>query len=570
MKRAAFILSSSLSILAWVALAVPFAQASSQLESSAGLVRYPELEPNVEFWRKVFSEYTRRQLVFHDPYRMDIVWTVHDISDIVDSKQTDTAKARAIQSRIASETKRLSDLVRRVGAATPRNGEERRIADVLAAAGKAAPSAKVLAGRIRAQRGLGDELCESVDRARPLLPEFRRILREQRVPEELAALPLVESGYRIGAHSHKGAVGMWQFTRGTGRRFLHIDHVVDERRDPLQATEAAAKYLRENFDRLGSWPLAITAYNHGANGMAYAVRKLQTKNLATIVDKYNSRYFGFASRNFYSEFLAASDVLEKALRECPAAAEPTPVPAQVVIDSYVPLASLAAAAGIDSDDLMVLNPALMPDVGSGRLRVPSGYRLNVPASAQSAFHAAYAKLPAAARYTAQADYYARHRVARGETLSEIASAYKTTVAALQSHNDIRDPRRLRSGVILKVPVASAAAVGRAALPTSHRVASGETLSHVAKRYGVTVASLARYNNIADADALRQGQVIRIPAPGAASAPAVSRYRTHTVAPGQTLSHIAKIYRTTVRALQIQNGIKDPRRLQGGQTIKVPL
>ncbi len=544
------------------------AQAAKGLEDSAGLIRYPELEDNVQFWTDVFGKHTRRQIVFHDPYHMGLVWSVADIGGIVDGGQSDVATARAIRDFIEEEGKRLGTVIKKVERSTPKTSEEKRIAALLGKAGPDAPSATVLAGRIRGQRGLGDELCGSVDRARPYLPAIRELLAKHGVPQELASLPLVESGYRVGAFSHASAVGMWQFTRGTGRRFLHIDHVVDERRDPLLATEAAAKYLRENYERLGSWPLAITAYNHGANGIAYAVRKLQTKNLATIVDKYRSRYFGFASRNFYSEFLAANDVMTKALASCPVSDVEYVAPADHVVDAYVPLGDLAKAAGVTSATLMELNPSLATDVGKGRLRVPKGYRLKVPASVETQFVASYAKLPTAIRYREQASYYASHRVGRGETLSGIAKKYRTTVTALQYHNSIRDPRHLRYGAVLKVPVsgggAFAAVVAANARPATHRVARGETLSHVAKRYGLSMTTLQRYNSIKDANRVVVGQVVKIPSG------AVAQYRTHQVARGQTLSHIAKLYQTSVRVLQTHNGIRDPSRLRQGQVLKVPM
>ncbi|RMF23212.1 MAG: LysM peptidoglycan-binding domain-containing protein [Deltaproteobacteria bacterium] len=551
-----------------VACAVALLAASPGSASVGGprspLVRYPELETNVAFWRDVFTKYTKRQIVFHDSVRLDVIWAVRDIGDIVDGPLSETRKRRAVRDYIDRETRRIATALRAL--AKGRRGPlEGRLEAVIAARGDL-PGPAVLAGRVRAQRGLADELCGAVARARPLLDRMRRILEEHGVPGELASLPLVESGYRSEANSHAGAVGIWQFTRSTGRRFLHIDHVVDERRDPIAATEAAAKYLRENYEQLGSWPLAITAYNHGANGIAYAVRKLGTRNLATIVRRYRSRSFGFASRNFYAEFLAAVDVMAEADARCGNRADPEPAPARVRIDSYVSMPQLARAAGVDVATLARMNPALQPDVAAGKLYVPRGYVLNVPAEKRGAFERAYAALPATARHSAQLPYFASHRVRRGETLSEIAKAYGTSVAAIQRHNDIRDPRRLRWGTTLKVPVSRSAspAVARASV-TVHRVARGETLSHIAKRYGVSVAMLQRYNGISDPRRLRTGQVIRVP-----SASQGPRYRTHRVGKGQTLSQIAHIYRTTVRSLQRFNGIRDPRKLRYGQVIKVPM
>ena len=128
------------------------------------------------------------------------------------------------------------------------------------------------------------------------------------LPRELAALPHVESSFNTYAYSKVGAAGMWQFMRGTGRRFLRIDAAVDERLDPYRSTEAAASFLEQNYIVLGSWPLALTAYNHGPGGMKRAQEQLGTSDIVTIVRKYNSRSFGFASRNFYVAFLAALEI----------------------------------------------------------------------------------------------------------------------------------------------------------------------------------------------------------------------------------------------------------------------
>jgi membrane-bound lytic murein transglycosylase D len=573
-RRAFVFFSATVAIAVSCVVVVPPSHAAQH--SDHGLTRYPELQVNVAFWHDVFTRYSSRQIVFHDPYHLDIIYAVRDVSHIIDGDLSAYRAERAVRDYMKTETAHLASVLRHLNLSSPSNAEARRIAAAIKAARGKVPSPSVLAKRIRAQRGLADKLCASIGRAKAYLPEMRRILASHGVPEDLAALPLVESGYQLEASSHAGAVGMWQFTRGTGRRFLHIDHVVDERRDPLLATEAAAKYLRENYESLGTWPLAITAYNHGANGMGYAVRKLGTTNLATIAARYRSKYFGFASRNFYSEFLAARDIMARADEHCPGVeAKPLNV-ARVEIDAYVELADLADCADSSVNRLMEANPALQPDVASGKLLVPRGYRLNLPSKHARQFEVAYAKLPAASRSHGQRPYYAMHRVRRGQTLSEIAHLYRTSVATLQYHNDIRDPRRLRYGQVLKVPV-GVAAVPAAKVASSkasyvtHRVARGQTLSRIADRYGISTAVLQRYNGIGDPRKLRYGQVIKIPTGVAAVRAASARsYQTHRVGRGQTLSHIARLYRTTVSALQSYNGISDPRKLRYGQVIKIPM
>jgi membrane-bound lytic murein transglycosylase D len=117
-------------------------------------------------------------------------------------------------------------------------------------------------------------------------------LPEQGLPVELTRLPLIESGFELHARSHVGAAGIWQFMPRTGRLFMRVDTLVDERRDPIAATRGAARFLRRLHDRLGTWPLAITAYNHGPTGVARAVRGLGTRDIGTIVSRYDGPAFG--------------------------------------------------------------------------------------------------------------------------------------------------------------------------------------------------------------------------------------------------------------------------------------
>src|SRR5204862_3197364 len=119
-------------------------------------------------------------------------------------------------------------------------------------------------------------------------------------------LPLVESSFE-NVKSKAGAVGVWQFMRGTGRQYLKIANNVDERLDPTKAATAAARMLRDNYDALGDWPIAITAYNHGRAGMMRA-KDQYGSSLVTIINDYNGPVFGYASMNFYTEFLAAVEV----------------------------------------------------------------------------------------------------------------------------------------------------------------------------------------------------------------------------------------------------------------------
>jgi membrane-bound lytic murein transglycosylase D len=171
------------------------------------------------------------------------------------------------------------------------------------------------AGNVRVQQGLREKWDEGVRRARGLMPRIVSILRQHNVPVELAALPMVESAFNPGARSKAGAVGLWQLIKSTGRSYLTITRRRDDRHDPIRSTQAAARLLKDNYEALGSWPLAIVAYNHGKAGIQTAKERVGSDAVEDIIARYNGPRFGFASKNFYSEFLAALELLHPTIRE---------------------------------------------------------------------------------------------------------------------------------------------------------------------------------------------------------------------------------------------------------------
>ncbi|HXD89694.1 MAG TPA: lytic transglycosylase domain-containing protein, partial [Candidatus Binataceae bacterium] len=144
-------------------------------------------------------------------------------------------------------------------------------------------------------------------RSRYYRPTMERIFRTAGLPPELVTLAEVESGFYSRAKSGAGAVGIWQFTRGTGREYMRITRYHDDRLNPTTETEAAAQLLRSNYATLGNWPLAITAYNYGTGGMASASSQYHG-DYERIVRSYSGSRFGFASKNYYPEFLAALQI----------------------------------------------------------------------------------------------------------------------------------------------------------------------------------------------------------------------------------------------------------------------
>jgi membrane-bound lytic murein transglycosylase D len=207
------------------------------------------------------------------------------------------------------------------------------------------------------------------------MTQMRQIFRDEGLPAELAYLPLVESAFNVRARSSAGAVGMWQFMPETGKKFLRITDTVDERRDPFASTRAAARLLGENRKLLGNWPLAVTAYNHGTEGIFRAIDILGTRDLVEIIRRYQSPTFGFASKNFYAEFLAAVDIVRNSESHFPLLRLHPPLSLhEVEIKRTMPIQSLLKPATVSQSDFFEWNPAL----STTTTVIPAGYRVKVP------------------------------------------------------------------------------------------------------------------------------------------------------------------------------------------------
>jgi membrane-bound lytic murein transglycosylase D len=189
--------------------------------------------------------------------------------------------------------------------APPANFEERQAAAMFK--GEPPAAYAIAAQNLRVQQGMREQFREGLLRSRYYRPTMERIFRDNGLPPELVTLAEVESGFYSQVKSDAGAVGIWQFTRGTGRQFMRITRYHDDRLDPTTETTAAARLLRSNYLTFGNWPLAITAYNYGAAGMQRASDEYHG-DYNRVLQSYNGPHFGFASKNYYAEFLAALQV----------------------------------------------------------------------------------------------------------------------------------------------------------------------------------------------------------------------------------------------------------------------
>ena len=254
------------------------------------------LKKNVDFWVSIYTQYDSSRGLLHDAKYIDHVYEVMDL-------RTGGAKS----SKLVREHKKkwkavLLSLHRKQGTSQALTDDEKRIFDLFQDVNE--PNKFLNAAhrkRLRFQLGQKENFLDGIYQSGRFLPAMEQIFKKEGMPVELTRLPFVESSFNVKARSKVGASGIWQFMRSTGRLFLTVNEALDERNDPLKATEAAAKLLKLNFESLRNWPLAVTAYNHGRKGMMRAVRRVGSEELEELVTEYHARTFGFASGNFFTE-----------------------------------------------------------------------------------------------------------------------------------------------------------------------------------------------------------------------------------------------------------------------------
>ena len=410
----------------------------------------PELDRDVAFWVSIFTQYSTDEGVLHDNRNLGVVYARLDMPEKTPRRERNR--------RVAVRREEIQAALRTLasGKRDHLSAEEARIlalwpADVSNATLSAAVS------RVRYQHGLRDRFREGLERSGRWRAYVNEQFRALGVPADLAALPHVESSYDPDARSHVGASGIWQFTRSTGRRFMRVDHVIDERNDPFAATRAAGQLLAYNYSITGNWPMAITAYNHGLAGVRRAMRRYGDDAYVDILRKYNGRTFGFASRNFYVAFLAAREVDRNVDRYFPGLVPELPINyATVELLQYVSVAGLSKALGVSPAEIARHNPGLQATVWEGSKHLPRGYALRLPVSATAdPLASLVAALPDEAVFDEQLpDMF--HTVARGDTLSEIAETYDTRVATLVALNQLGSRHRIRAGQRLRLPAAGPA------------------------------------------------------------------------------------------------------------------
>ena len=420
-------------------------------------------------------------------------------------------------------------------------------------------------------------------------PMIERILREEGVPDELKYLAMIESGLIPKARSRVGAQGMWQFMPATGRAYgLRITEWIDERNDPVKATRAAARHLRDLYEMFGDWHLALAAYNCGPTRVRRAVDRFQAngRRKANFWDIY--RELPRETRNYVPMYIAAAMVATDPASFGLSRVEPGPSYEFDVVEVEGPMDLQVAAELAETrlETLRDLNPEIRQHV------VPPGaYRLRIPSGMARAFDRSYAALPEEERRRA-----VEHTVRRGESLSRIAQRYGTSVATLRSYNSIRGSV-IHPGQKVIVPVSGRSTASRSSTPVRaaaytsgpsaetdagsrnssarsakssarnasanssgslrvrHTVRRGENLTRIARQYGVTVSDLRRWNSLSSSRILA-GQTLTIYPDGESSSSLPrQRWISYKVKRGDTLTSIAQRYDATPAEVRKWNALR---------------
>ncbi|MFA5905922.1 MAG: LysM peptidoglycan-binding domain-containing protein [Desulfobacula sp.] len=403
---------------------------------------YPSIRPNVDFWVGIFTKYSKSHGVIHDINNLSIIYEVVPL----DSSETVFANSCNQKIKAAAIQKYKEILLKLSNGEAPFSEEENKVATLFGPNATASDFA-IAASNIRCQTGLSKEFKEGLIRAGAVLDEFKRIFKSHGLPADLVYLPCVESSYNFKAYSKLGAAGIWQFTHDTGKMYMDIDYVVDERRDPYISTDAAARLLKKNYEVLGEWPLAITAYNHGLTGMLRA--KNAAGNYENIFKTYQGPSFKFASRNFYSEFLAARIVAKNHEKHFGNLRFQSPATFQTVkTKGYLMAKDLMTLFDLSADEIQALNPSLRPPVFTEQKYIPKGFSLKLPKT----FSIYEIDNRLASLYKGGQKPSRFHKVQKGDTISSIARLHSIRVKDLISANDLGNKTNIVIGQNLRIPV----------------------------------------------------------------------------------------------------------------------
>lgn len=411
------------------------------------------------------------------------------------------------------------------------------------------------------------DLLATYQRSGKYLPMIQAVFEEYNLPQFLAFLPIIESRFLPDSQSRMGAVGLWQIMPATAMDFgLKINRWIDERRDPEKATVVAAEYLQFLYARLGSWDLALAAYNCGYHKLRRIIRREKTSNYWELKNIPRETY------NFLPKFYAILHIFANTDKYGVKLPERTlPVAYETIeIEATFSIAQIARLANVSADVIKRFNPALTAEIA------PSGkYSIRVPVGVKEHFVQQYkANPPDQVEIT-----YTTYRVKRGDTLGKIAKRFKTTVGAIKSDNNLRSSRWIDVGMELQIAyvevVKDTATAEEIALESANETGEkpkpGElrfiyrvernnlSLKTVGRYYGVTADELKTWNPGLTSKSLKRGKKLRIYKPK-------NRVALHKTRRGDSLWRLARRYNTTVSNLRRWNQIRGSKIYPGDRLV----
>lgn len=436
-------------------------------DNSATFPRFKAIDPNVTFWEKIYASYSLNQAVIHDSKDLSKIYEVIPMLDQA------LPGANRLNNELQKQARAsYSNLLKELSGKAPATDLEKRIASLFKGKDREQQMMRA-ADNVRSQSGQKERFLTGVIVSGMYMDDMKKIFRSHQLPEELAYLPHVESSFNTRAYSKFGAAGIWQFTRTTGKQYLTINYEVDERLDPIIATRAAARYLQNSYRLLNSWPLALTSYNYGLSGMLRAVKA--EGGYVEIFHNYNEGHFKFASKNFYSEFLAALKVAQDYESNMADLISAPQTSNYFTLPGYVHIEDLARHFKITIDQLKSLNPALRPPIFSGEKLVPRDYSLRLPQKRNIA--SLISSFPSS-KYFSNQKPSSYHRVKEGDTAGSIAKQYGVPLKSLLQTNNLDNFATIYLRQRLKIPHVSVQQPGPAknvmTLPARPKIKSGST------------------------------------------------------------------------------------------------
>lgn len=331
------------------------------------------LKTDVQFWKQVFTLYSKNQHIIHDAENLDIIYQIVTF----DTSVSEYFRERHLENKKREIKRFLLEIAKNSEIVKPRNHPQQQIIEQFKGVKDPAKFRKA-ANQIRAQQGMRENFEEGLERALNYLPFMKEVFRESGMPEELAYLPHIESSFNPLARSRAGAAGMWQFMRSTGRLYMKVNRIIDQRYDPIVSTKAAAKLLRYNYQKTENWGLAVTAYNFGLAGIKKAIKR-HGSDYIKVRESFNHRKFKFASRNFYPEFLAVIEIMKDYKKYFPDV-KPAPISSSMhyQLKAAVKLPRLLKQMKIGLLEFRSLNPVYTRRALKGWVNVPAGYWIYLP------------------------------------------------------------------------------------------------------------------------------------------------------------------------------------------------